>query len=186
MAWNMVNFDEIQALSPSRQFLQFSDAYVDSAELLCSIIAAETSNSSYPKGAVIMSLAFHGIELFLKAAILEESPGERFKGRAGHDLEQLGAKYKELYPNEEYRFEVPFRNEEASLLDPDPQVLEELKRCIKEHNKTTPEDQLHRYPQDMNGNPWRGLYAFEAQLFLGTIAQVRKDIARLKKLIFSG
>lgn len=186
MAWNMVHFDEIQSLSPSRQFLEFSDAYVDSAETLCSIIAAEASESSYPKGAVIMSLAFHGIELFLKAAILEKSPGERFKGRAGHDLELLGDKYKALYPNEEYRFEVPFRNEEASLLNPDPQVLEELKRYIEEHKKTTPEDQLHRYPRDMNGNSWKGLYAFEAQLFLGTIAKLRKDIARLNKLIFSG
>lgn len=186
MVWNMVDFSEIEDLPPSRQFLAFSDAYIDSAELLCSTVAAKPSESTYPKGAVIMSLAFHGIELFLKAAILEKSPNEQFKGRAGHDLEQLGIKYKELYPDEECDFEVPFRDEGVSLLEPDPQILAELKRHIEEYKKSTPQDQLNRYPRDINGNPWKGLYGFEAGSFLGTIAQVRNDIDRLRKLIFNG
>jgi len=58
------------------QFLAFSEAYLYSAANLCSILAASPSESTYPKGAVVLSLTFHGIELFLKAAILEKASDE--------------------------------------------------------------------------------------------------------------
>jgi len=182
----MVHFSDIQSLRASLQFLAFSEAYLEAAGQLCGALAASLAESTYPKGAVVMSITFHGIELFLKAAILEKAPNEQFSGNVGHDLDHLHKRYANLYPGNKHAFEVPFRDEEVVLVNPDPRILEELKLRIAEHKRATPADQLHRYPRDTGGNPWEGLYSFEASSFAGVIGQVQEDITRLKELIFNG
>lgn len=142
--------------------------------------------SSYPKGAVVMSLIFHGIELFLKAAILEKVPNEQFSGNVGHDLDHLHKRYTNLYPGKKHAFEVPFRDEEVILVNPDPRILEELKLQIAGHKRATSADQLHRYHRDIKGKPWEGLFSFEASSFAAVIEDVQEDIVRLKGLIFNG
>ncbi len=186
MDWQMVHFSEIESLSASLQFLAFSEAYLYSAARLCSALAASPTESTYPRGAVILSLSFHGIELFLKAAILEKVPNEQFGGKVGHDLEELGKRYANLYPGKKFSFEIPFRTEETDLVNPDPIVVEELKRSIAEHKRATPADQLNRYPRDIEGKPWDGIYAFEPNSFAAVITKAQQDVARLKELIFHG
>lgn len=132
-----------------------------------------------------MSVTLHGIELFLKAAILEKAPNEQFGGNVGHDLARLHKRYANLYPGKKHAFEVPFRDEEVVLANTDSRILEELKLRIAEHKRATPADQLHRYPRDTDGNPWKGFHSFEASSFAGLIGQVQEDIARLKELIFN-
>jgi hypothetical protein len=182
----MVHFSEIESLRASLQFLAFSEAYLESAGRLCGALAASPPESSYPKGAVVLSLTFHGIELFLKAAILEKVPKEQFSGNVGHDLDHLHKRYTNLYPGKKHAFEVPFRDEEVILVNPDPRILEELKLQIAEHKRATPADQLHRYPRDIEGNLWEGFFSFEASSFAAVIKHVQKDIVRLKELIFNG
>lgn len=182
----MVHFSEIGSLRPSLQFLAFSDAYLESAGRLCDVLDAHPTQSNYPKGAVVLSLAFHGIELFLKAAILEKAPNEQFGGTVGHNLEHLGKRYANLCSGKKYAFDIPFRDEEILLVDPDPRVVEELKIAIAEHNRATPTDQLHRYPRDIQGNAWEGFYSFDATSFAPVISRVQEDISRLRKLIFIG
>ena len=186
MTWHMVHIAEIESFSASLQFFAFSDAYLDSAGRLCSALAASPNELTYPKGAVVLSLTFHGIELFLKAAILEKVPTEQFGGNAGHDLEHLHKRYANLYPGKKYAFEAPFRDEEVALVNPDPRILEELKLQIVKHKRATPTDQLCRYPRNIEGNPWEGIFSFEASSFAGVIAKVQEDISRLKELIFNG
>lgn len=186
MTWHMVHFSEIESLSASLQFLAFSDAYLESAGQLCGALAASPAESTYPKGSVVLSLTFHGIELFLKAAILEKVPTEQFRGNVGHNLDALHKRYADLYCGKEYAFEVPFRDEEIALVNPDPRILEELKLQIAKHKRATPADQLHRYPRNIEGNQWEGIFSFEASSFVGIIATVQENIARLKKLIFNG
>lgn len=182
----MVHFSEIEELRASLQFLAFSEAYLESAGRLCGVLAEFPTESNYPKGAVVLSLTFHGIELFLKAAILEKVPGEQFSGNVGHDLDHLGKRYANLYPGKKHAFEIPFRNEEVDLVNPDPRLVEELKILMADHKRSTPTDQLHRYPRDIEGNPWEGIYAFEASSFSLVIKKAHQDIARLKELIFHG
>ena len=182
----MVHFSEIESKRSSVQFLAFSDAYIYSAARLCAVMTKSPNESTYPRGAVVMSLTFHGIELFLKAAVLEKVPGEQFGGRLGHDLELLGKRYAKLYPGKKFEFEIPFRTEETILVEPDPRVVEDLKLFIAEHKHATPADQLNRYPQNIKGKPWDGIYAFEPYSFVNDISKVQDDIARLKALIFQG
>lgn len=180
----MDHFSEIGSLRPSLQFLAFSDAYLESAGRLCDFLDAHPAQSNYPKGAVVLSLAFHGIELFLKAAILERVPNEQFGGTKGHDLEHLGKRYMNIYSAKKYAFDIPFRYEEILLVDPDPRIVEELKLEIAELKRANPPDQLNRYPHDIKGNTWQGCYSFEASSFAITIAKMQQDIARLQTLIF--
>jgi hypothetical protein len=182
----MVHFSEIESFSASLQFFSFSEAYLYSAVNLCSILASSPTESTYSKGAVVLSLTFHGIELFLKSAILEKSPNEKFGGKAGHDLELLGKRYANLYPGKKFEFEIPFGTEEVELVEPDPRIIDELKTFIAEHKKATPPDQLGRYPRDTEGNPWNGIYAFEPNTFQSVIKKAQDDISRLKELIFNG
>ena len=186
MTYQMVHFLEIGSLHTSMQFLSFSEAYLYSAAHLCSVLVASPSESTYPRGAVVLSLTFHGIELFLKAAILEKVSDEQFKGNSGHDLEQLSKRYTNLYPGKKLAFEIPFRTEEADLVDPDPRVVEELKTFITEHKNATPADQINRYPCDTEGRTWNGIYAFEPTTFSSVITKVQQDVTRLKELIFNG
>jgi hypothetical protein len=186
MGYRMVHFSEIGPLRTSLQFFAFSEAYLYSAANLCSILVSSPSESTYPRGAVVLSLSFHGIELFLKAAIREKAPDEKFGGKAGHDLESLGKRYANLYPGKKFEFEIPFRTEDVDLVEPDPRVVDELKTFIAEHKKATPPDQLNRYPRDTEGNPWNGIYSFEPNTFLPVITKAQHDVARLKQLIFNG
>lgn len=185
MNYKMVHFSEIESLRPSLQFLDFSEAYLHAAAGLCIVLAEFPSELSYPRGAVVLSLTFHGIELFFKAAILEKAPTHQFGGKAGHDLELLGKKYEKLYPGTQFTFDIPFRTEEIDLADTDPSVIEELKiKKIAEHKRTTPTDQLYRYPRGTGGKQWSDIYAFEPKLFTADMARVRRDVNRLKELIF--
>ncbi|MBW2569261.1 MAG: hypothetical protein JRE47_07785 [Deltaproteobacteria bacterium] len=186
MNYRMVHFSEIESLRASLQFLAFSEAYLYSAAHLCAALAASPTESSYPRGAVVLSLSFHGIELFLKAAILEKVLDEQFCGKAGHDLEFLGKRYANLYPGKKFSFEIPFGTEEIELVNPDPRVIEELNLFMAEHKRATPADQLNRYPRDIEGKPWYGIYAFEPNTFAAVIAKAQQDMTRLKELIFHG
>lgn len=184
MNYRMVHFSEIESLRASLQFLAFSEAYLYSAIRLCTVLAASPAESSYPRGAVVLSLSFHGIELFLKAAILEKVPDEQFGGKVGHDLELLYKRYTNLYPGKKFAFEIPFGTEETELVTPDPSVMEELNLFIAEYKRATPADQLNRYPRDIEGKPWVGIYAFEPNMFTIVIEKAQQDVARLKELIF--
>jgi hypothetical protein len=185
MGYRMVHFSEIGSLRASLQFLAFSEAYLYSASNLCSTLAASPSESTYPRGAVVLSLLYHGIELFLKAAILEKMPEEQFGGKGGHDLESVGKIYTNLYPGKKFEFEIPFRTEEVDLVEPDPRVVEGLKTIMAEYKKATPPDQLNRYPIDKEGNPWNGIYTFEPNTFLAEITKVQQEVVRLKGMIFN-
>lgn len=186
MTWHMVHFSEIEALRPSLQFLAFAEAYLSSASHLCIGLAQFSEECNYPRGTVVLSLAFHGVELFLKAAILEKVPTEQFSGNVGHDLDHLCKRYANLYPGRKFNFDIPFRSGEVDLVHPDPRLAEELKALIAEHKRSTPADQLFRYPRDIEGNPWEGIYAFEASSFASAIVQVQDDISRIKQWIFRG
>lgn len=185
MNWNMDHSSEIEHLSASLQFLAFSDAYLASAAHLCSFLAKTPSESSYPRGAAVLSLVFHGIELFLKAAILQKDPTAQFNGKSGHNLYHLSRRYADLYPEENFSFDVPFRAEEIDFGSLDPGIAEELKAFIAERERDTPADQVYRYPRDTNGNPWKTVFAFEASAFSVVISKAQLDIARLKESIWN-
>lgn len=177
MPWHMLYFSDIQSATVPDQLFTFANAYLESATLLCTSLCNSKDGANYAHGAVIMSLTFHALELFLKAAILRKVPAESFGGRAGHDLDLLKNRYANLYPNKAMQFNIPFKRE---LPD-----TEELLKHVREQNKAMPEDQLHRYPINVKGKEWEAMLAFEPHSFSETLRTLKHELAVVKLLMVS-
>ena len=105
MTWRMVSESDLASLSIPLRFLSRSDAYLDSASRLCTVLKRSPKKSNYDRGSVVLFLTRHAIELFLKGAILERKPNEKL---GNHDIEVLSRRYKKLYPGMKYEFHAPF------------------------------------------------------------------------------
>jgi len=159
--WNMLTFDELACESTSNQFYRYSLAYLDSAERLCKVLKRSSRKATYERGSVVLYLAIHATELFLKAAIVHKAPKEKF----GHDLMLLYNRYNKLYTKKIHGFDLPFRSESAPPLD------------IK-IDRNQP-DQVYRYPRKTVDDPWSGHYSFEANSFLITLQELRTHFERM-------
>lgn len=186
MAWHMLHFSDLQRLAIPKQFLAFSDAYLESTEILCTNLCEREAETTYAHGAVILSLTFHGCELFLKAAILYRAPDEQFSGNSGHSLEHLNRRYTKLYPGRAWALDLPFRRDEMNFDGIDPRVADELKQLTRERDKSMPQDQLHRYPTDVQGQPWDAAFGFEPNSFRRDIMRIRVDFERVKRALPGG
>lgn len=162
-SWNLLHFDDIARASVPEQWLRFSMASLDSAERLCKILSRSTRKANYERGSIVMYLTVHAVELFLKGAISLKAPSEKF----GHDLERLYQRYLKLYPAKKYRFELPFGVVQGDMTKAEMATARALSPQV---------DQLYRYPLDKNGVPWNGLFAFEPNMFLQTLAILRRHI----------
>nr|MBI3612447.1 hypothetical protein [Nitrospirota bacterium] len=180
----MASYSEIESVSASRQFLAFSEAFLDAAARLCRGLARSSKKSSYAQGTVVLDLMFHSLELFLKAAILEKEPTKQLGELTRHDVERLSKRYANLYPGKNYAFEMPFIGADLSAIVIDPPLDEKAMLFIKEHKKNNPTDQIHRYPINKQGKPWAISYGFGPYGCLKIINQLKKDIKRLKKIVF--
>ena len=182
MNWRMVTESDLASFSVPRQFLSFSDAYLDSALRLCTVLKRSPRKSNYARGSVVLYLTVHAIELFLKGAILERNPKEKL---INHDIQVLSNRYNKLYRGRKYEFPAPFIREKIDLSEIfDPEIVEEVKIFIEESEKKNPLDQRHRYPRNLEGQPWRGSVGFEPGSFLVVIKRLKANIARLTNLIF--
>lgn len=94
---------KLMALTPPHQFARMALAYLDSAQSLCQIMENDVDTATYEKGAVVLFLTAHGLELFLKGAILHKSPQETFKH---HRIEELHNRYQTLYPQSPYANQI--------------------------------------------------------------------------------
>ncbi len=187
MAWQMLQFSELQQLPVYEQVLTFAGAYLDSAEVLCDSLSSDKEPANYAHGSVVMSLAFHSLELFFKGCILKSFPAEQFGGKAGHDLDALSKRFFKLYPKKEFQFEVPFRHEIPEVVGGmAADKLTELLTHIEERKKEDPEDQRHRYPTGVDGKTWDGAFGFEPNSFLVTLRELQHVYARIRPLIYAG
>jgi HEPN domain-containing protein len=164
--WNLLYSEHLAAKPPAEQFAAYAFAYIDSAERLCRTLARSHRSATYERGTVVLFLAQHAIELFLKGAILRKSPVEK----PTHNLEALYARYRKLYPAKWFDFSLAFTTNYAGM----------SKSEIAASRKTQPPiDQLFRYPREKSGVPWPGLYAFEANSFNIELQQIRAAFERL-------
>jgi len=173
---------EVVSLTVPEQFSVFSGAYLDSAIRLCAVLARSTKKATYARGTVVLYLAFHATELFLKGAILKKVPKEYVE--TSHNIGSLNNRYKKLYPGKKYQFHIPFASEEPDFSDIEPDKVKELKIIIGEIEKDNPHDQKYRYPQNKKGIPWHGVHGFEPSSFLRELKQLREQLEDISELIF--
>lgn len=174
---------EVVNLSVPEQFSVFSNAYLDSAIRLCTVLARSTKKATYVRGSVVLYLAFHATELFLKGAILKSVPEENVGST--HNIGILNNRYKNLYQGKKYRFRLLFTSEEPDFSNIEPDKVKKYKIIIENMEKDNPHAQKFRYPQNKEGQPWSGPNGFEPSSFLRELKQLREQFNDISELIFS-
>ena len=169
----MIGSWDTESLSRPKQFADLANAYLDSAILLCSEISKGSFSATFSRGRVVFFLSLHSVELFLKGAILKRSPSVAVHTHVLRDLQRT---YDDLYPEDQFRWDLPFRIEYLGF------TAQEVKTMLKSERSL---DQMYRYPIERKGNPWRGIVGFEAKDFLSKLKNIKKDFHRLEKQIFA-
>ena len=165
--WNLL----VPAPGPfSQQFAAYAIAYLDSAQRLCDLLARSHRKATFQRGAVVLFLAAHAVELFLKGAIVRKSPDERFS----HDLDHLVRRYHALYPHKKFRLEIPFGSEFPA------EMTAEEKRQAKALIEAPSE--LYRYPIDKKYKPRAGAYGIEPNSLARDLAKLRVRLEELQSV----
>ena len=165
--WNLLPHHPLTVLPAHQQYFEYADAYLDSAQRLCTVLARSTRKASFQRGAVVLYLVQHALELFYKGAILKAFPKERLS----HGVPQLRARYLSLYPGKSFRIRPTFVPSYENLTKAQVAQVKGLE---------PPGDQLFRYPEDKRGVPWNGLHAFEAASFCREIGALQEEFNRAR------
>jgi hypothetical protein len=100
-----INSWDVQAERRHDQFFAYADAYIRASIGACGRMAEIDLLQTWPDAnVIIMMLAAHSAELFLKGVTLATSGG--FKET--HHLNFLLEDYEKAHPDEPYRFNCPF------------------------------------------------------------------------------
>ena len=159
----------MRSLSIPHQFFAFANAYRNSAEALCERMIENESDATWPNAAVVLMTAAHATELFLKGLILAKTPDADIQS---HNINLLARTFRNLYPEEERYWDIPF---EAEFLGMDHQEAEILLQ------KQVPPSIRYRYPVAKDGNEWNGVSALRAATFKPVLLELRNTFYRLAK-----
>ena len=171
MNWHMVTDSEILHLAVPQRFFEYAHAYRNAAYALCAKMTSEDASCTWPNAAVVLLLAAHATELFIKGAILCRDPAVTMEH---HRIDDLSAEYRKLYPEPSFEWDIPFRTEYLGIAETE---IEALK-------KATPVPSiLYRYPVAKGGKEWNGAFGFEPHSFLELLEQVKRDFDRIKTQI---
>ena len=168
MNWKMITDSEIAHLPVHQRFFEYAQAYRNAASALCFKMTSEDETCTWPNAAVVLLLAAHATELFLKGAIQRRGTAPVPEH---HRIEDLTAEYRKRYPEPSFEWDVPFKTEYPDV----PEIeLDELKKSALIPSI------LFRYPVAKGGEEWNGTFGFEPNTFLDVLEQVKTDFERIK------
>lgn len=167
----MIVDSELLELSIPDRFFKYSESYGNGAKALVEKMVSDNSQATWPNAAVVLMLSVHSVELFLKGAIFKSDSKAKI---AHHNIESLFEKYCQIYKEEKYYFDMPFKTEYLGMSEEEIEVL-------KENKRPTP-SVLYRYPTETGEVEWEGAYGFEASSFSPVISCLLQDYQRLRKL----
>jgi hypothetical protein len=146
-----------------QRYIDFAEAYRQAALDFCHRLIEHESLRTWPNANVVLLLAAHSVELFLKGAILSREPEHKFG--AGHRLDELQAKYDEVFTAIEFRFHAVFTSDYPGMSD---------------QEASAPQPSIRfRYPVDKNLVEWEGVHALEPESFLEILILLGEDYFRL-------
>lgn len=161
---------ELWHLPRAEQFFAYANGYLRAALRNELVDESEELPFDWPDAAASLMLLAHGVELFLKGAIVYRSGDVH----STHDLKQLKDRYDELFDEDQLQWELPFHTEYIDI--PEEQLLELQK---KEPDPSV----LYRYPEDSRGEPWLGVFGYERGEHIPW--DVYEEIRELQKRITS-
>lgn len=168
MNWKMITDSEIAHLSVHQRFFEYAQAYRNASSALCFKMTSEEANCTWPNAAVVLLLAAHATELFLKGSIVcrGSTPAPEH-----HRIEDLVVEYRKRYPTQSFEWDVPFKSEYPDIPEIELNAL----------RKSAPIPSiLFRYPVSKGGKEWNGVFGFEPNTFLDVLEQLRVDFERIK------
>lgn len=168
--WNLVPDSRLAPLSRDQRYFEYAEAYLDSAARLCAVLARSTRKANFQRGAVVLYLVQHALELFYKGAVIRKAPKERLV----HGIPLLRTRYLNLYPGKAFLIQPTFVPSYENLTK---DQIEQVK------GSEPPGDQIFRYPETKGGTPWEGLFAFEASSFYREITALKNDFTRVRQAI---
>ena len=157
----MIGNWEISGLSLDEKFFKYSIAYLDASISITTQVDNNLEMESWPHASVAVMLAVHSVELFLKSTILFREPKRKLQS---HRLDDLKAIYDELYPEDKYVWELPFKTEYLGMSEEESAVLAK--------NEPIPSIQ-YRYPVDLKGEEWVDAAGFLPQEFLKLLGDLK-------------
>ena len=139
---------ELWHLSRPEQFFAYCLGYLRAALRNELVEEDQDLPFEWPDAAASLMLLAHAVELFLKGAILHRASILE----TTHDLRRLKAQYDALFPEDEFRWQLPFHTE----------YMEMSHREIAQLQKKEPKPSiLYRYPEDFYGQAWRGVFGYK-------------------------
>lgn len=132
-------------------------AYLEASMVLCEAMINDDFTRQYSSSRVVLHLARHAIELFLKGGICASTKGRPPKT---HHLENLHAEYARHFPDPSFHFDIPFKLEVLPNLEMFPELTEDYHKDL---------DQRFRYPSDSKGRMFSDLDAFVPTAFLAEL-----------------
>lgn len=153
---------------PHERFVELAESYRQAAMDFCHRMIEYREQQTWPNGCVVLLLAAHSVELFLKGAILSREPEASFP--PNHRLDQLGEWYARLFPEPELQIDLPFQSDYSNI----PEAEVDALRAAQPIPSI-----LFRYPIQRDGTEWPGLQAFEAESFFEILDSLGSDFERV-------
>jgi hypothetical protein len=174
MDYRMVVDSELLDLSIPERFVAYAEAYCNGAIALTDQMKGSEGKSTWANAAVVLMLSSHSAELIMKGMILHRQPDRNLNNT--HDLDGLSKIYDEVYSEEKYRFEMPFKSDYLGMSDAEIEIF-------KKQQKPPAPSILYRYPTKTGKSEWDGAFGFEAASYIPIINQLLSDIVRLRNCI---
>ncbi len=175
----MLTLSDIRHLKFPDQFFSYADAFLSGSTLLCRKVESDDTFHTWPHASMVLMLAAHSVELFLKGALLKR----KVEIWRTHDINRLAGKYRETFPETTLGWDIPFANplSQTELIAEMKELWPETDEAkLKSFITTTPHPSiLYRYPVNDKAE-WRGGYGFTPTEFLSTLDQIDHDFKRLR------
>ena len=159
----MLTDSHLATLPIHSRYFAYSKAYLDSALRLCRILARSKKKATYERGAVVLYLTQHALELFYKGAIYKKTRNQRFE----HGASKLRKRYRNLYPGKVYDIPDLFQTSYPGMSKAEIAKLEKSEM---------PAHELYRYPEDKKSVAWKGLFGFEASSYAGELKALEQRL----------
>ena len=134
----MITASELSDVPVPERLFAYADAYRNASSVVCSRIASDPESHGWPDAAVVLMLAAHAVELFLKAALLKRFPDEDVWTH-GHRLDDLSDTYRARFEEPIFDWDIPFQQGKY----PDEMTEEEVVALRKKRPEPSI---LYRYP----------------------------------------
>jgi len=168
---DVIDNSKMNALTVPERFSAYAHAYLRAASRMCQHINRDPLQYGFPDASVVLLLATHSVELFLKGAILKRNPCAQV---GHHRLTDLHHEFDRLFPEPECRWELPFETEYIGFTEMETALLSK---------RDTPPSIRFRYPTNSEKKPWSGIHVFQPEMFARTLMELEQAYAKIEKIL---